>query len=354
MNDHTSLRIAIGRDHLRWHEKFASALNRKVEVGCPVQFEVIDLDRHDWVDLVKPFDLVIWKPTFLSVEPASYFKEKIYFMEKFLHKSVVPNFDTVWHYDSKIAQSYIFNICRINSPATFVSFDYRDAMEQAQTFEMPVVWKKSWGAGSRNVRLFDDKKKMMQEISQVFFQSIWDEGRQKYPSAWRHAFAQFTRPWLWKKVFQKIRGYSSHAERHGVVYWQKFIPGNSADLRITVIGDQYAYGAWRHNRPNDFRASGSGRGDFTSEVPLEALKYCLEINHRLNFDSMAYDIIFDKDRFYITEMSYAYVDSFLHQCRGHYTAEDNGSLSFIEGHTWPQELWIEWALRRVRAREPRE
>jgi glutathione synthase/RimK-type ligase-like ATP-grasp enzyme len=341
------LKIAIGRDTLHWHDRFASALNAKIDKGCPVLYEVINLDRHDWIDLLEPFDLIIWKPTALAVEPASYFKEKIYLVEKFLQKAVVPNFDTVWHYDSKIAQSYIFHICKINSPSTVVSFDYHDAMQQLQTTEMPVVWKKSWGAGSRNVKLFHTEKKTRQEISRVFFQAIWDEGRQAYPSLWRHALTQFAKPWFWKKIFQKFRGYDSHAERHGVVYWQKFIAGNSADLRITIIGNQYAYGAWRNNRPNDFRASGSGRGDFFREVPEEIVKYCLRINDRLNFDSMAYDIIFDKNKFYITEMSYAYVDSFLHNCRGYYKAEDDDSLAFIEGHVWPQELWIEWALKRA-------
>jgi glutathione synthase/RimK-type ligase-like ATP-grasp enzyme len=156
-----------------------------------------------------------------------------------------------------------------------------------------------------------------------------------------------TYPWFWKKSLQKLKGYDSFAERFGVVYWQKFIPGNTADLRITVIGDQYVYGAWRNNRPNDFRASGSGRGDFKREVPEEVIKYCLEINHRFNFDSMAYDILFDKDKFYITEISFAYVDSFLFNCEGHYQADEMGPLYYIKGHVWPQELWVNWALKRA-------
>jgi hypothetical protein len=178
----------------------------------------------------------------------------------------------------------------------------------------------------------------------VFFQDLWDEGKRRYPSFWRHIATQITKPWLWKKIVQRLRGYESQAERHGIIYWQKFIPGNSADLRITVIGDCYAYGAWRNNRPNDFRASGSGRGDFVKDVPQE-------INRRLNFDSMAYDILFDQDRFYITEMSYAYVDSFLYNCRGYYKVNDDGSLRFVEGHVWPQDLWIEWALNRAGVQE---
>jgi len=341
------LKIAVGTDDAQWHKRFASALDLQIGKGYPLQYEIINLDRHDWIDLIEPFDIIIWKPFCLSVEPTSYFKEKIYFIENYLNKIVIPNFTSIWHYDSKIAQSYLFKIFNINSPSTFVSFDYRDAVDQLRATEMPVVFKKSWGAASTNVRLVSNRKKLEKEISSEFFQRIWDDGKVNYSTVLRHVLPSITQSWFWKKVYQKMKGYDSTSERFGVVYWQEFIPGNTADLRITVIGDKFVYGAWRNNRPNDFRASGSGRGDFTRKVPQEIIKYCLEINHRLNFDSMAYDVIFDKDTFYISEMSYAYVDSFLFNCRGHYEMDENASLSFIEGHVWPQELWIEWALQRA-------
>ena len=42
---------------------------------------------------------------------------------------------------------------------------------------------------------------------------------------------------------------------------QEFLPGNGFDTRITVIGNR-AFGFRRFNRPDDFRASGSGRIDW--------------------------------------------------------------------------------------------
>jgi hypothetical protein len=88
-------------------------------------------------------------------------------------------------------------------------------------------------------------------------------------------------------------------------------------LRIAVIGDRYAMGFWRNNRPNDFRASGSGRIDYDRTVPEELVRYCLSLNKRFDFDSMAYDIIFRGNQFVITEMSYTYVDSLLYKAAGH-------------------------------------
>lgn len=51
------------------------------------------------------------------------------------------------------------------------------------------------------------------------------------------------------------------------VYFQKFLPNNTYDIRITVIGER-CFGFIRYNRENDFRASGSGKIEYdTSKIP---------------------------------------------------------------------------------------
>lgn len=72
------------------------------------------------------------------------------------------------------------------------------------------------------------------------------------------------------------------------------------------------------------------------------------MNNTFSFDSMCYDILFDKrGKFAITEMSYGYIDRALHKAKGYFELFANSDLVFRERHTWPQELWVEWALRRA-------
>jgi glutathione synthase/RimK-type ligase-like ATP-grasp enzyme len=59
------------------------------------------------------------------------------------------------------------------------------------------------------------------------------------------------------------------------VYLQKFIKNNDGDYRVTVIGGKFAYSFKRLNRPNDFRASGSGRIDYSSTPNEEIIAYCI-------------------------------------------------------------------------------
>jgi glutathione synthase/RimK-type ligase-like ATP-grasp enzyme len=239
-------------------------------------------------------------------------------LEHLLGKLVVPNYRTIWHFESKVAQSYVFATQGIPTPRTFVSFDYADCAEALSQAKMPLVFKKSHGSQSRNVRLVKDCREADALASQALFQQRWDMTNAPSSSRPLRALANVFNRWFWAKVAQV----ATQDERHGVVYWQEFVRGNSADLRITAIGDRYAFGFWRNNRPGDFRASGSGRIDYDRAIPESLVRYCMGMNKRFEFDSMAYDILFDHDRFLLTEMSYATVDYAIHEARGSYRLDD--------------------------------
>jgi len=149
--------------------------------------------------------------------------------------------------------------------------------------------------------------------------------------------------WFWPKALEGLL----HGERHGVAYWQEYIPNNHADLRITVIGDSNAFGFWRRNRPGDFRASGSGMLDYETAIPEVAVRYCIALNRKFRFDSMAYDILFQGGEPLVVEMSYGYLDRAVFDAPGHFVLDDEGWLVYREGHVMPQEIWVEWALRKA-------
>jgi glutathione synthase/RimK-type ligase-like ATP-grasp enzyme len=337
------LHIAVGVDDAQWCQRFAAALDEKRNSGYPLRYDIVDLMRHDWLRTVAPYDAVLWYPGGMGVEGATHVKEKIYFLEKHLHKLVVPNFHTMWHFESKVAQSYLFETEGITTPATSVSFCYEDALDQLQSAQMPLVFKRSHGAASKNVRLVRSTREAMRWLRRAFCGQLYHGQRVAGRSRWQTVWWNLGSRWFWEFLSHQGRG----VEPAGYVYWQELVPGNNADLRITVIGDRYAYGFWRHNRPHDFRASGSGRIDFNLPIPEEPLRYCIELNRRLDFDSMAYDILFKGSQFVINEISYGYLDSAPYRAAGHYELNEGEKLVFVEGHLWPQSLWAEWLLHRA-------
>jgi len=335
--------IAVGEDIGSWHDKFSDALLNRQKEGYPLRYKVINMETRNWVLEVTPFDVVIWKPSYMGPESALHFKEKVYFLEHHLGKLVVPNYETIWHFESKIAQSYIFQSHRIWIPSTTVSFDYHDAISALEQTRLPIVFKESHGAGGQNVYLVKEKLEAKRSLLKIFCHQLWREETRKRNSKIRLYLSALDKRWFWFKLIGKILG----DEFFKASYWQEFVSQNDKDLRITVIGDRYAFGFWRKNRPNDFRASGSGLIDYQLAIPEGPLRYCLKINKELNFDSMAYDILFNDEGFVITEMSYSYSDSAIQNSGGHYELQEDDKLVYVEGHVWPQEFWIEWALHRI-------
>jgi glutathione synthase/RimK-type ligase-like ATP-grasp enzyme len=338
--------IAIGMDRANWHTGFASALDKKIEAGLSCSYSCINMEANNWLEKILEHDFLIWKPAFMGVKSASHVKEKIYFLQYIAKKLVIPNYETIWHFESKIAQSYIFSYLGIKTPKTVATFDYHDAKHLLDLAKMPVVIKSSNGAASNAVSLEKSKDHLATRLENTFNEQLWFESNQKPKGPkWLFYLRNLSNRWGKARLIQTIL---DNKDEMGGIYWQDFIEGNSADLRITVIGDRYAVGFWRNNRPNDFRASGSGRIDYSKPIPEEVIRYCLQISRNQNFDSMCYDILFTSDSFVINEMSYAFVDKAVFNANGYYFLDPENQLAFINRHTWPQELWVDWALQRAK------
>jgi glutathione synthase/RimK-type ligase-like ATP-grasp enzyme len=338
-----ALRILVGTDMCGHYRLFADALAKKAQSGFPLEFKVANIARHDWLSTIEPFDVVMWHPNWMMPKASSRLRERVYFMEKYLRKTVVPNFNSVWHFESKVAESYLFATYGVHTPPTVASFDYTDAFDQIDRAAFPLVHKLPYGSGSENVRMVKTRREARRIVTKAFCHEMWVDAKAKFGSRWRAVLHGVGSMWFWYKIFQRI----TREEARGAVYWQEFVPGNTRDLRITVIGDRYAYGFWRNNRPHDFRASGSGLIDYQSAVPEETLRYCLDLNRRVGFDSMAYDILFTSNGFVITEMSFGYDARAMYNTPGHYERNENGTLSFVPGYVWAQDLWVEWAIHRA-------
>lgn len=99
---------------------------------------------------------------------------------------------------------------------------------------------------------------------------------------------------------------------------QEFCPNNDGDLRMVVIGNR-VMGFRRHNRPGDFRASGSGLRAYPEDLDFECVRLAHRISAENGFESMAYDFVRDgQGRWVVLEFCYCYVDAFIRDCRYYY------------------------------------
>jgi hypothetical protein len=95
----------------------------------------------------------------------------------------------------------------------------------------------------------------------------------------------------------------------------------------------------RANRPNDFRASGSGSIVYEREkLDKRCVEIAFRVADRIGSQSLAFDFLFNSQHQpMIGEISYCYRSSAVHACAGHW---DHGG-AWHEGHVWPEDAILE-------------
>jgi len=324
-----------------YSEKWSEFLRKR-----NIKVKYINLNKNDAIEQVKDCDGVMWRWIHINQD-----KIKAYLIlhtiEYYLGIPVFPNHNSCWHYDNKIAQYYIFKALNIPIPDTYVFWDKKNASDWADKTAYPLIFKLSSGASSSNVIKVNSKQHALLLIDTMFNKGIFPLTMNEFkktvfpPKSLREIINTLSR-FKYGLYFCLEGNYPPlpaawWLPEKGYIYLQEFIPDNSFDTRITVIGDR-AFGYRRFNRQNDFRASGSGNFDVDhTEIDLNCVKIAFGISKKLECQSMAYDFIFKKEKPIITEMSYTYVDWMVEKCPGHWKPD----LTWVERNMWPEEAQIE-------------
>jgi hypothetical protein len=256
-------------------------------------------------------------------------------IEKELGLVIYPDQNTCWHYDDKIAQYYLLQAAGIQIPKTWVWFDEDGALGWAQNVTYPLVMKLWAGAGSTNVKLVNTCEEAEHWIHQLFANGVatLDDSL----GSFRERVSQVLRV---LKGEPMVHPWELHKN---YILFQEFLPNNSFDTRVTVIGER-AFGFRRFNRDNDFRASGSGKIDYTpEEVSPDFIKLAFEVAHKLNTQSCAIDGLWSGKQPVVGEISYTYASWAVHDCPGYWDT----NMVWHEGHMWPEEAQIQDFVERL-------
>lgn len=321
-----------------------------------VEVRLLDLLAPDALNQARGCHGVMWRWTHTPQHKQSA-PHIMYTIERYLGIPVLPDNQTSWHYDEKIAQLYLLQAMGVPMPQTWLFWNQEEALTWAKTAPYPLVFKLSSGAGSSNVLKVNTEAEATGLIKKAFRRGIFPYTMNEFQPSSKLPRNRAEIRALIGRAKTAIR-YIRQADypplpktwwkpEKGYVYFQEFVPNNEFDTRITVIGNR-AFAYRRLNRPNDFRASGSG--NFVLD-PDSIDKRCIEIafrvSHQEAFQSMAYDFLFDnKGEPVICEISYTFVDWMVHECPGYWDSE----LNWVEGSIWPEEAQVDDFLDRLLAR----
>jgi glutathione synthase/RimK-type ligase-like ATP-grasp enzyme len=317
---------------------------------------ILDLLASDALDQARRCDGVMWRWAHTPKDKQSA-QRILYSIEHYLRIPVFPNSKTAWHYDEKVAQNYLLKLLDAPVPRSWLFWDWNQAMAWVNEAPYPLVFKLSCGASSSNVLKVESKAEAIALINQSFHRGIFPSTMNQFriPSGLPRNVKQARMlvwrvgdglRYIWRGEYPRLHPLWWKPE-YGYVYFQEFLPDNSYDTRITVIGNR-AFGYRRLNRANDFRASGSGNFVVDPEaIDRRCIEIAFQISRRGKFQSMAYDFLFKEGQPVISEISYTFVDWMVHSCPGHWDSH----LNWLEGQMWPQEAQAEDFLYEIQRRK---
>lgn len=306
----------------------------------------LNLLSNDALNQASCCDGVMWRWIHTPQQKQSA-RQILFTIERYLKIPVYPDFKTSWHYDEKISQFYLLQLLDAHVPDTWVFWIKENALDWTKIAPYPVVFKLSPGAGSSNVLKVKNQTQAESLINQSFNRGIFPYTMNEFhltkgfPRS-RHQGKMFlirvfdSLKYVWSGKYPRLNTLWWKPE-FGYAYFQEFISGNEFDTRITIIGDR-AFGYRRMNRPNDFRASGSGNFDADPHlIDQRCVEIAFQLSRRGQFQCMAYDFLFKEDEPVVCEISYTFVDWMVKYCPGHWTPD----LVWHAGEMWPEEAQVE-------------
>jgi len=278
-----------------------------------ISYKLVNCYDSAIIQSLNGCDGLMWHWTHEDYRAQNFARQLIFSIEKRGIK-VYPNFDTCFHFDDKVGQKYLFETIDAPLVKSYVFYSKHDAKEWIDKTTFPKVFKLRGGAGASNVQLVKNRNKAFKLVNRAFGigfpmiskfsdfkQRMWELRRDQNSKAISHIIRGVYRLFIPKEkigLLQRQKGYT---------YFQDFVPENSFDDRIVIIGNR-AIAIRRYNRVNDFRASGSGiiLHDPNLFSP-ECIKIAFNVANKLNAQSLALDFVYDKSGTpLLVEMSYGF------------------------------------------------
>lgn len=191
---------------------------------------------------------------------------------------LIPSFNCFRAHENKVFQSLLtqnLDISKLYVPNSQIFGCFEEIEQTPLRLSFPLVIKTSAGCQSQGVTLARSKSELLQKTKRL-----------SNSFHLRDALRFFAKRWLRK-------GYIPESLHRKKFVLQEFIPALTGDFKVLVFYEK-VFVLQRGTRPNDFRASGSGRFAFIREVPSQLLDCAINLRKQFNCPMISADIAFDE------------------------------------------------------------
>ena len=309
-----------------------------------IPHKVVNCYDTNIIKQLEDCDALLWHHHHILPKDVVFAKGLLFALEQ-AGKKVFPNFNTGWHFDDKVGQKYLLEAIGAPLVNTDVFYSKKSALAFIENATFPKVFKLRGGAGSSNVKLVHSKAQAKKLISKAFgagFPTYDRWGNLK--ETWIHFNRNPAKKYL--EFLKSIRRFFVSTEfayikgpEKGYVLFQEFIPNNTFDIRVVVIGER-AFALKRLVRKNDFRASGSGMIEYDKELIDErCVKIAFEVTHKMKGQCVAFDFVFDpSNNPLIVEINYGFTHEAYFKCPGFWDKNLNWHEEQFNSAEWIIDL----------------
>ncbi|MBQ4569110.1 MAG: hypothetical protein IJA62_03560 [Ruminococcus sp.] len=295
-----------------------------------IECDIISCYSSDIINKLKNYDAVLW--TIQNYVKADTMEARsILNSAKEIGLKVFPDFSTSWHFDDKIAETYLLQAIGAPIPKSWVFYMEEECINWLEKeAKYPLVAKLRCGSGSNNVKLlknFAEAKK--------YAHTMFTKGLNPTPGVLYKAYSKMQSSKSIKMAISRIKKLPDflrtrkNAKRMGTesgyCYFQEFIENNGYDMKIVVIGDKLIP-LCRNTRKGDWRASGGG--DVYTDISMvteQILNSAFETYDKCRFQCIGLDYVVNKNtgKGLIIEMCYGFDFRALSQVGGYFDREGN-------------------------------
>ena len=152
------------------HYQDGNYYSKRWKVYCDknkIPYKLVSCYDNDIVAKLKDCQGLLWHIDNVNYRDQLLGKNLIHALEN-TDMILYPNAKTLWHFDDKVAQKYLFE--SINAPLvpSYVFYDKPSALKWIKSTSFPKVFKLSKGGAAVNVKLVKSKKQAIKLISKAF------------------------------------------------------------------------------------------------------------------------------------------------------------------------------------------
>ncbi len=242
---------------------------------------------------------------------------------------VLPKYEYLKAHNNKVSMELLRSRSGIEEIQTIRSdvFGTREELiNKADQLNYPVVIKSASGAMSKGVALASDKEELIHKSKKI--------------AASKSLFHDI------KECLREIK-YRGHYLKESFFrnkfITQNLISGLDNDWKVLVYGDT-CFALYRGVRDNDFRASGSGKFVFKTDLPEGMLDYAWQIRKKFNVPHISLDIAFDGVSFHLIEFQFIMFGTTTLEKSPHYYQLEGAEWKLIKGKSELEQIFVKSIL----------